>query len=216
MISRHHRDRGVTEHPLLRHPFFAWLGIRPVCGQHTSSEHESLRKWAMGKTNLVEIGVAEGGSAAELREAMSPSGTLWLIDPFHLSRMPVINATKRVARRVVGKCRNGSVIWIEKFSFDAVIGWQNKIDFLFLDGDHSEKGVQRDWDDWHPFVIPGGIIAFHDAAVFPGGWTQPDWGPVKLVDRLFRRQPLPEWRIVQETDSLVLVQRVPVEENQKV
>ena len=28
-------------------------------------------------------------------------------------------------------------------------------------------------------VMPGGIVAFHDAATFAGGWPQPDWGPVE-------------------------------------
>jgi predicted O-methyltransferase YrrM len=158
----------------------------------------------------VEIGVAEGASAAELREAMPASATLWLIDPFHLGRVPGINAMKRAAHRIVGDHENGTVVWVEKFSFEAVGSWKQKIDFLFLDGDHSEAGVQRDWEEWHRFVAPGGVVAFHDAAVFPGGWTQPDWGPVRLVDQFFRSPRMPEWKIVQEADSLVIVQRNPV------
>jgi predicted O-methyltransferase YrrM len=192
---------------LLGHPVFAWLGLRPVWGQHTAAEGQVLKDWAKRSSRLVEIGVAEGASAAEIREAMPSTGTLWLIDPFHLSRLPGINATKRAAHRIVENRKNGSVVWIEKFSFKAAMDWTDKIDFLFLDGDHSEQGIQKDWDDWQAFVIPGGIVAFHDAAVFPGGWTQPDWGPVKLVDRLFRNLALPEWRIIQEVDSLVVVQR---------
>lgn len=207
---RRSSEHADVVHPLFRHPVFAWLGLRPVWGQHTQAEREALRKWATGKSNLVEIGVAEGSSAIDLREVMSGSGTLWLIDPFHLGRVRGINATKRAAHRVVGKFSNGTVVWIEKFSFEAIKGWRHKIDFLFLDGDHSEQAIQRDWEDWHEFVIPGGVIAFHDAAVFPLGWTRPDWGPVRLVDRLFRSQSLAEWKIVQEVDSLVLVQRLEV------
>lgn len=190
----------------LRHPVFAWLGIRPVWGQHTAAEHTALTRWASKRVNLVEIGVAEGASAVALHEAMSPRGTLWLVDPYHLSRLPGINATKRAAHRAVEGCGNGRVVWIEKFSFDAARGWEGPIDFLFLDGDHSESGVQRDWDDWHRFVVSGGVVAFHDAAVFPGG-PQPDWGPVKLVDRLFRGKTLLGWRIVEQIDSLVVVER---------
>ncbi|MDH5570975.1 MAG: class I SAM-dependent methyltransferase [Gammaproteobacteria bacterium] len=37
-----------------------------------------------------------------------------------------------------------------------------QVDFLFIDGDHSEKGVEMDYDMYHEFVRPGGIIAFHD------------------------------------------------------
>jgi predicted O-methyltransferase YrrM len=197
----------TNEPRLFRHPVFAWLGFRPVFGQHTLAEQAALKAWATGKKSLVEIGVAEGGSAVALREAMSDSGTLWLIDPFHLSRWSRINATKRAARRAVGRCKNGHVVWSEQFSSDAAKDWDGAIDFLFIDGDHSEIGVRQDWDSWHRFVIPGGVVAFHDAAVFPGGWAQEDWGPVKLVNRLFREQGCPGWKIVQQVDSLVLVER---------
>ncbi len=54
-----------------RHPVFAWLGLRPIFAQHTSAEHETLKRWACGRRRLVEIGVAEGASALALREAMS-------------------------------------------------------------------------------------------------------------------------------------------------
>jgi len=205
---RQTEEQSKAPHRLLRHPFFAWLGVRPVWGQHTLVEQRTLRKWACGKSRLVEIGVAEGGSAAVIRDAMSPTGTLWLIDPFHLSRFRSINATKRAAHRIVGNCRNGSVVWVEQFSFDAVLDWNQQIDFLLLDGDHTLGAVKRDWEDWHSLVVPGGVIVFHDAAVFPGGWTQPDWGPVELVDQLFREQTVVGWQIVEEVDSLVVVQRL--------
>jgi len=194
--------------PFFRHPVFAWLGMRPVFGQHTAAEHAALKRWATQRLSLVEIGVAEGASAIVFRQAMSSCGTLWLIDPFHLSRSRIINATKRAAHRVVRGYNNGSVVWIEKFSFDAARGWVAPIDFLFIDGDHSETGVSQDWENWHRFVVPGGVVAFHDASTFSGGWPQDDWGLVKLVNRFFRDQSLPGWRIVDEVDSLVVVERL--------
>lgn len=36
------------------------------------------------------------------------------------------------------------------------------VDCLFIDGDHTEKGVEADYRDYHHLVRPGGIIAFHD------------------------------------------------------
>jgi hypothetical protein len=192
---------------LLRHPVFALIGLRPILGQHTYAEDAALREWATGRSRLVEIGVAEGASAVTFRQVMSPQGCLWLIDPFHLSRLQRINAMKRVAHRAVDDIKNGRVVWINKFSFEAVKAWVDQIDFLFLDGDHSETGVQRDWDDWNHYVAPGGVVAFHDAAIFEGGWPQPNWGPVTVVNRLFRSRGLSGWRIVQEVDSLVVVER---------
>jgi cephalosporin hydroxylase len=42
---------------------------------------------------------------------------------------------------------------------------ERDIDFLFIDGDHTLKGVKRDYDMYSPFVRPGGIIVFHDIVI---------------------------------------------------
>ena len=36
------------------------------------------------------------------------------------------------------------------------------VDFLFIDGDHTEQGVTADWEDYRGFVRSGGLVAFHD------------------------------------------------------
>lgn len=41
-----------------------------------------------------------------------------------------------------------------------------KIDFLFIDGDHTYEGVKKDFEMYSPLVKKGGIIAFHD--IVPG------------------------------------------------
>jgi len=38
----------------------------------------------------------------------------------------------------------------------------NKIDFLFIDGDHTYEGVRQDYEMYSPLVQKGGYIAFHD------------------------------------------------------
>jgi predicted O-methyltransferase YrrM len=191
----------------LRHPLYAWLGLRPALAQHTDAEHAALKRWAGNRWRLVEIGVAEGVSALALRESMAGDGRLWLIDPFHLSRVPAFNFVKRAAHRTVASCPRGEVVWIDKFSHDAVQNWDTPLDFLMIDGDHSEQGVQRDWDDWSPFVTPGGVVIFHDARIFDRGWTTAEYGPVKLVDRLFRQQRISGWEIVEEIHSVVVLGR---------
>jgi cephalosporin hydroxylase len=37
-----------------------------------------------------------------------------------------------------------------------------KLDFLFIDGDHTYEGVKQDFLMYSPFVSPSGWIAFHD------------------------------------------------------
>ena len=193
--------------PWLRHPVYACLGLRPAIAQHTAAEHAALKRWAGGRRALVEIGVAEGVSALALREGMSEDGTLTLIDPFHLSRAPVLNFLKRAAHRVVNSCDHGKVVWIEKFSGEAVQLWRGSVDLILIDGDHSEIGVQRDWEGWSHFVKPGGVVIFHDARLFESGWTKPEYGPLKLVNRVFREGHLAGWSITEEVDSLVMVKR---------
>lgn len=41
------------------------------------------------------------------------------------------------------------------------------IDFLFIDGDHSSKGVANDFFDYRTLVAPGGLVAFHDILPHP-------------------------------------------------
>jgi hypothetical protein len=200
-------DYGSKIVPLLRHPVYAWLGLRPVLAQHTAAEHAAIERWAAGRSTLVEIGVAEGVSAIALREGMEEKSTLYLIDPYHLSRVPALNFMKRAAHRAVGNCHRGNVVWVEKFSQDAIQNWDAPIDLLLIDGDHSESAVQRDWNDWSQFVKSGGVVIFHDARVFEDGWPGPEWGPVKLVNKLFRTGQNQEWTIVEEVHSLCVVGR---------
>ena len=37
-----------------------------------------------------------------------------------------------------------------------------RVDFLFIDGDHRVEGVTQDYENFKGFVRPGGLIAFHD------------------------------------------------------
>jgi predicted O-methyltransferase YrrM len=192
-----------------RHPVFSWLGLRPVFAQHSRAEHDVLLRRAAGRRSIVEIGVAEGASACALREAMSPDGVLYLIDPFHLSRMRLVNALRRAAHSAVKGFGKSRVVWIDDFSQNAVNRWSEPIDLLFIDGDHKESAVLKDWSDWSPFVTPNGVVLFHDARVFSGGWPDSTYGPVQAVNKLFRHDSAVPWRIAEEIDSLVVVERKP-------
>jgi hypothetical protein len=79
---------------------------------------------------------------------------------------------------------------------------------ILIDGDHAEAAVERDWNDWNGFVRPGGVVIFHDARLFEHGWTTPDYGPVKFVDRIFRNEGTANWAIAEEIHSLFIVERI--------
>lgn len=42
------------------------------------------------------------------------------------------------------------------------------IDLLHLDADHSYEGVSQDFENWQPWVRPGGRVLFHDTETFSG------------------------------------------------
>jgi cephalosporin hydroxylase len=42
-----------------------------------------------------------------------------------------------------------------------------KIDFLFIDGDHTYNGVKTDFQNYSSFMSPDGMIAFHDVSTTP-------------------------------------------------
>jgi predicted O-methyltransferase YrrM len=190
-----------------KHPFLQLIGLRGVIADHSEAEEAMLAKYAKGRKSLVEIGVAEGASALALREAAEANGILYLIDPYPAGRIPGLNLRKFCAHRHVNRSNNSSVRWIRDFSQNISKSWREPIDFLFIDGDHSHEGCLRDWNEWSPFVIVGGIVAFHDARLFPNGWTGSDWGPVRVVRKLFYEDQNRHWKILDEVDSLLIVQR---------
>lgn len=194
----------LPTHRLRARRIFAVLGLRAPAAQHTQAEGQLLCEHAKGASTLVEIGVAEGGSASELRTVIAHDGTMYLVDPYVPGRLGV-SLMLVVARRTVGAVGNGKVNWLRKFSFDAARDWDERIDFLFIDGDHSFEGVTRDWDDWTPHVRVGGRVALHDARVFPGGWTQVESGPVRLAADVGDD---PRWRVAGAADSTIVFERL--------
>jgi len=146
-------------------------------------------------------------------EALPLDAELHLIEPFGMGPWPgVMNpADEGAARANVGRAarRRGGprVIWHVAFSEQAAAGWSAPVDLVFVDGDHSEAACRLDWQLWHPFVEPGGVIAFHDARVGkPGGWG--DDGPTKVVDDLFREGGAGDgWEIAAERDTILAVRR---------
>ncbi|HWV87945.1 MAG TPA: class I SAM-dependent methyltransferase [Capillimicrobium sp.] len=189
-------------------------GVIPPRTMHSEPERELLVGLARDARRVVEIGVYEGSSAVALARVMGPGQELHLIDPFghHPSALPSgWGATERATRRVVARAARPEgprVVWHVAFSHDVAPDWTLPIDLLFVDGDHAEEAVRRDWDDWHGFVAPGGHVLFHDARDGrPEGRGLP--GPTAVVDELFRGPggPPPGWTVVAEVDRTVAVRR---------
>jgi hypothetical protein len=58
------------------------------------------------------------------------------------------------------------------------------IDFVFIDGDHSEQAARDDLESWYPLVKPGGVVGVHD-------YTNRDFPGVEAaVDQFLERHGL--------------------------
>ena len=81
-------------------------------------------------------------------EHQKPGKIIWNFDEFKLNIKkagvddiirPIVNTSKKAAEE-----------------------WKLPIKFLFIDGAHEYEFVEKDFSLWSPYVVDGGIIAFHD------------------------------------------------------
>lgn len=190
-------------------------GLIPPRTMHSEEDQRVLLDAARGARRVVEIGVYEGSSALALQRTLGPGAELHLIDPFghHPDALPGgWGASERATRRLLA-ChgrrlgeRAPAVHWHIAMSHEMAAVWSGEIDLVFIDGDHSEAGCERDWLDWGPLVAAGGHVVFHDArADQPGGRGLP--GPTAVVARHLRGQRAEGWRICAEADRTVDVRR---------
>jgi predicted O-methyltransferase YrrM len=138
-----------------------------VSPQQKRSEITALLRYLQQRPprTVVEIGTASGGTLLLLASVAADDATLVTLDlPRHFSRERLHRAVAR-SRQVIHTVRGDSHAPETKALVQELIGG-SPIDFLFIDGDHSYRGVKADYEDYAPLVAPGGAIAFHD--IVPG------------------------------------------------
>lgn len=63
-----------------------------------------------------------------------------------------------------------------------------QVDMLYIDGDHTEKGFESDYNMYKELVKPGGLMVFHDIHPYPGREIdtpeRPGVGAYKFWNRL--------------------------------
>jgi predicted O-methyltransferase YrrM len=190
------------------------IGVIPPREMHSEADMDVLLGAAHGARRVVEIGVYEGASAVLFCARLAAGAELHLVDPFgaHPDALPAEwGASEWATRRAVARAQRlrgpgaPTVSWHTALSHELARSWEEQVDLVFIDGDHSEEGCERDWSDWRQFVRPGGHVVFHDArAGHPGGRGLP--GPTAVVERI-RTAPDPRWAIVAEADRTVAVRR---------
>jgi predicted O-methyltransferase YrrM len=116
----------------------------------------------------LEIGTATGGSLFLLARVASEDATLVSVDLPHGEFGGGYPHWREPLYRSFAP-KGGRIELIRADSHDPqTLGKVTSIlhgrplDFLFIDGDHTRDGVERDFDIYSPLVREAGLIAFHD------------------------------------------------------
>jgi predicted O-methyltransferase YrrM len=167
-------------------------GLDPPETQVTADELAMILKYAHSAEKLVEVGCYEGGTTAAL--ALNTPGQVYSVDLFTPGKAGICYAYW-IARSHLFRNGINNVHLIKATSLEAARRFRWKIDFLFIDADHSREGVESDWSGWFPKVRSGGIIAMHDCRVSKNS-------PVELGSMQFYREHLLNLEDVSELDGV--------------
>ncbi len=152
---------------IILHYFRVLAKIDKPNTQVTNAELKVIKAFCKNALIAVEIGVFEGASTSQIALSIPENATLYGIDPFLKGSLGICYS-KLITWTILKRTAvSHKVKLIEKLSSDAVKDVPNDIDFIFIDGDHSWDGIDKDWHNWSVKVRKGGIIALHDAAVPP-------------------------------------------------
>jgi hypothetical protein len=77
---------------------------------------------------------------------------------------------------------------------------------MFVDGDHSWGGIERDWRDWSGRVSPGGIMALHDTRVPEHNPAVAELGSCAFYREVIRHDS--RFELVGSFDSLNVLRRL--------
>jgi len=140
-----------------------------------------VQSYPSGST-FVEIGAYKGKSAVYMAEEIIKSKkdiTFWAVDTFEGTKdeqhdedfFEEFLANIEPVKMNIKFHKEDSKQAYKRYE-------DNSIDFLFIDGDHTYKGVKADLTNWYPKVKQGGIIAGHD-------YAEPTCGVKMAVDQYF-------------------------------
>lgn len=134
----------------------------------------NLAKFSNAKT-IVEVGVLDGDTSIHLITAARDNGgkfygyDYWDEIGAYTGRHKISATKDTVTARLLNHGFDGDSFKLtkvdtttEEFSNILLNDTNGKIDFAFIDGDHSYIGVKNDFNKVYPHLTEEGIIVFHD------------------------------------------------------
>lgn len=151
---------GAIQKPTELAAFLDVIGQVDVIVEIGSYAGGTLYAWSQCAASVIAVDLPPTGIYAATGEGKNPHGAAWVFGDSH--DLATVETLKGLLQ---GRA----------------------IDVLFIDGDHSYRGVKSDLEMYSPLVKPGGLIALHDIVDHP---TQPDievsrlWAEVKTPDAI--------------------------------
>jgi len=137
---------------------------------------------------VMEIGTARGGTLFCFSKLAPEDATIISVDlpggnfggGYPKSKVPFYNSFKKNGQKMFLLRENSHAEETVTKVKDILNG--KKIDFLFIDADHTYEGVKRDFELYSPLLAKNGIVAFHDVALIPGAprnYVSVFWNEIK-------------------------------------
>lgn len=125
------------------------VGARLVTLDHHRGSEENQPGWEWHDTSLVDPHTGRLDTLPSLRRTLHDADVEDTVDV-------LVGTTQRVAT------------W-----------WTTPLQFLFLDGNHTEDVAQHDYAQFARHVVRGGVLAVHDVFPDPADGGQPPWHVVQ-------------------------------------
>ena len=159
----HSKNRSLEETVDWALDFNGGGGLYRIKTLQKKSEIFALAKlvYELNPKNILEIGTERGGTlfiwaAIASKKAISCDLQQMEIQRELYSMFPPRESTCEI-KLLVGDSHTEVLVNLVEKELNGDL-----VDFLFIDGDHSEVGVAQDFEMYKKFVRKGGLIAFHD------------------------------------------------------
>jgi cephalosporin hydroxylase len=128
---------------------------------------------------IIEVGSYAGGTVWAFAKALEGLGERPLIisvdqDHHHFDHYG--DEHTKLATLITGDSHSQAI----REQVAAAIPGDGLADFLFVDGDHTEQGAWKDYEDYRKLVRPGGLIGFHDISPQPGAEVDRLWASLSM------------------------------------
>ena len=83
---------------------------------------------------------------------------------------------------------------------------KENVEFIFIDGDHSLEGIQKDWDIYSVKVVKGGFILLHDTTIPKHDSNVANLASYNFFDSTIKYDK--RFEIIETVDSLNVLKRL--------